>query len=98
MAELKAMTQGEVFEGLERLNGWALERQRALVKTFEFADFMGPVAFVNRIAEEAERQNHHPDLEVGWGRLTVRLSTHSVGGVTVADFALAEAIEKRFER
>lgn len=61
----------------------------ALERTFEFASFTDAIAFVNRLAELAERENHHPDIAVSYRAVTVRWTTHSAGGITDRDRALA---------
>ena len=67
----------------------------ALVRDFEFEDFAGAMAFVNRVAEAAEAANHHPDILVhGWNKVRLTLSTHSEGGVTDNDRRLAQAIDR----
>jgi 4a-hydroxytetrahydrobiopterin dehydratase len=63
----------------------------ALERTFEFASFPEAMAFVNRLAELAERENHHPDIAVSYRRVTVRWTTHSAGGITDRDRELASA-------
>jgi 4a-hydroxytetrahydrobiopterin dehydratase len=66
----------------------------ALVRDWRFADFAAAIAFVERVAELAEQSNHHPDILVhGWNRVRLTLSTHSEGGVTAADVALAQRID-----
>jgi 4a-hydroxytetrahydrobiopterin dehydratase len=65
----------------------------ALVRVFDRGDFKGSVAFVNEILPLAEAANHHPDVEINWKDVTVTLSTHSEGGVTDKDFALAREID-----
>lgn len=74
--------------------GWSVVRGRELRAKFRFADFAAALAFVNRIGALAEKQNHHPDLELGWGRVAVRLTTHDAGGLTEKDFALAVKIDR----
>ena len=70
------------------------EEDDALVRDFEFKDFTGAMAFVNQVAEIAEERNHHPDILVhGWNKVRLTLSTHSEGGVTDNDRALAEQID-----
>lgn len=69
------------------------EENKALVKEFSFADFRGALEFVNKIGELAEAANHHPDIELGWGRVKVCLTTHSAGKVTVKDRELAKIID-----
>jgi 4a-hydroxytetrahydrobiopterin dehydratase len=82
----------EIAERLQALNGWAI-RDGMLAKTYGFADFVLAVDFVNRLAVVAEAQNHHPDLTVEWGKVTVRLISHDVGGLTTRDFRLAAALD-----
>lgn len=65
----------------------------SITRTFEFDDFVGSVDFVNRITPAAEEMNHHPDLAISWNKVTVSLSTHSQGGLTESDFALATKID-----
>lgn len=71
------------------MDGWE-ERDDALVRELEFPSFPDAIAFVNRLAELAERENHHPDVDIRYRRVTVRWSTHSAGGVTDRDRELAE--------
>jgi 4a-hydroxytetrahydrobiopterin dehydratase len=68
--------------------GWR-EDGDALVRELEFESFPAAVAFVQRLAELAERENHHPDIDIRYRRVTVRWSTHSAGGVTDRDRDLA---------
>lgn len=65
------------------------EADGALERTFELPSFAEAIAFVNRLAELAERENHHPDIDVRYREVTVRWATHSAGGVTDRDRALA---------
>jgi 4a-hydroxytetrahydrobiopterin dehydratase len=74
------------------------EEGAALIGDFEFADFAGAMGFVNQVAEMAEGANHHPDILVhGWNKVRLTLSTHSAGGLTDADFVLAERIDQPVE-
>ena len=67
----------------------------AIVRDLQLADFAEAIALVDRIAESAESANHHPDILVhGWNKLRLTLSTHSEGGLTDADFALAASIDE----
>ncbi len=66
----------------------------ALVRERRFADFAAAIAFVERVAECAEAANHHPDILVhGWNKVRLTLSTHSEGGITAADLALAQRLD-----
>ena len=72
---------------------WALEGS-LIAREWTLKDFSAAIAFVNRVAALAEEANHHPDILVhGWNRVRLTLCTHSAGGLTAADFALAERID-----
>jgi 4a-hydroxytetrahydrobiopterin dehydratase len=82
----------EIHKRLEDVEGW--ERSgNSIRKQFTLDDFVGSVRFVDRLVEPAEEMGHHPDLEVSWNKVTVKLSTHSEGGLTEADFELAKRID-----
>jgi 4a-hydroxytetrahydrobiopterin dehydratase len=70
-------------------DGWS-EVDGALERTFSFTNFREALDFVNRVGELAESENHHPDVQLGYGRVTLRWWTHSAGGVTERDAELAE--------
>lgn len=73
---------------------WAREGD-SIVREWTLADFPAAIGFVNRVAEAAEAANHHPDILVHrWNRVRLELSTHSEGGLTEADFALAQQIDQ----
>ncbi|WP_301100407.1 4a-hydroxytetrahydrobiopterin dehydratase [Propionivibrio sp.] len=76
---------------LERLEGWKIDGER-LLREFRFADFKSTMLFVNTVACLAERENHHPDLEVGYSRVQVAYCTHDVGGLSRNDFICAAKI------
>ncbi len=65
-----------------------------MVREFKFKDFKRALEFVNKVGELAEEANHHPDIELGWGRVKVSLTTHSEGKVTDKDLNLAAEIDK----
>lgn len=77
----------------EELSAWRLQGP-ALVARWAYPDFATALAAAVRIGLLAERADHHPDLELGWGYLGVRLSTHSASAVTELDLDLAAAIQK----
>jgi 4a-hydroxytetrahydrobiopterin dehydratase len=82
-----------INQGLADLPGWQRDGQ-ALVRTVELASFPRAIEVVDRVAEAAERDNHHPDIDIRWRTLTFRCSTHSAGGITPADLALAGTINQ----
>ncbi len=72
---------------------WQLDGQ-LIAREWALADFDAAIAFVNRVAELAQAADHHPDILVhGWNKVRLELSTHSAGGLTPADFALAAQID-----
>jgi len=66
------------------------EVEDALERTFEFDDFRAALAFVNRVGELAESENHHPDIAIHYSKVTLRWWTHTAGGITDRDRELAE--------
>lgn len=81
-----------IDRALATLPGWE-RRGDAIARTFELPTFMDGIAFVQRVAEAAERADHHPDIDIRWRRVTYALSTHDRGGVTELDVALAREID-----
>jgi 4a-hydroxytetrahydrobiopterin dehydratase len=70
-------------------NGEWVERDGALERTLEFDGFRDAIAFVERLADLAESENHHPDIAISYRRVTIRWTTHSAGGITDRDRELA---------
>jgi 4a-hydroxytetrahydrobiopterin dehydratase len=83
----------EIQRELGTLAGWT-RKGESLVKTFSFPTFMAGIGFVDRVAVAAERMDHHPDLDIRYTKIAVTLSTHSAGGITGNDIALAREMEK----
>ncbi len=90
---MEHLTIKEIYERLQELDGWELN-DNSIVKIFEFPDFKQAMEFVNHIAEEAERQKHHPDIDIRYNRVRIILATHGVNGVTHDDFKMAKIIEQ----
>jgi len=72
------------------LPGWTQEGQ-SLIRTDVFADFAAAMRWVNQVAVLAERRNHHPDIDIRWNRVTLKLTTHETGGLTDRDWDWAKA-------
>ena len=72
------------------------EDGRVIYRRYAFRDFKAAFAFASTIASVAERQNHHPDLRLGWGYVEVDLQTHAIGGLHRNDFIVAAQIERAF--
>ena len=88
-----AIDEEQIEERLAELDGWTREGD-AIVREFERGDFVGSVKFVDSIVAPAEDMGHHPDIEISWDTVTVRITTHSEGGLTAADFDLASRIDE----
>ena len=89
------LTEAERDAALAQLPGWRFDAGRnGIAKSFAFADFGEAFAFMTRIALAAEKADHHPDWSNVWNRVEILLSTHSAGGVTAKDIALAKEIER----
>jgi 4a-hydroxytetrahydrobiopterin dehydratase len=86
------LTDSEITAGLTALPGWA-RRGDAIVKSYTFEKFAEGIRFVDRVAVEADTADHHPDIDIRWTTVTMSLSTHSAGGLTKKDLALAAVIE-----
>ncbi len=79
---------------LSELSGWTFgDGEADIGKEFRFPDFAHALAFVNAVGWIAEQENHHPDIELGWGKCSVRFSTHDVGGLSMNDFVAAAKVE-----
>lgn len=78
----------------KQISGWEIEDEKKLVKSFSFKDFNEPMKLANKIWDVAEKEGHHPDLFVAWGKLKVEIWTHAVGGLTESDFILAAKIDE----
>jgi len=90
---MSVLSQLEVLDKLKGLDGWKLEGD-VISKKYELASFAEAMKLVNRVADLAERADHHPDILINYRRVTLTLSTHSEGGITQKDIDLADQIEK----
>jgi 4a-hydroxytetrahydrobiopterin dehydratase len=84
-----ALKGEELRKLLAHIEGWTLVNEHHLEKEYRFPDFLEALAFVNRLGEVAEAEGHHPDIFLTWGKVSVTLWTHSVGGLSENDFILA---------
>ena len=89
---MPALPDDQITERLAARPGWAREGDE-IVRTFEFPSFTEAIFFVDRMADEAEAANHHPDLDIRYRKVRVALTTHDEGGISEKDFALAAEID-----
>lgn len=82
------LTHAEIKASCALVPKWT--RRAAMIRrTYQFADFVAAMKFVNAVAKAAEKAQHHPDLDIRWNKVSLALTTHDAGGLTAKDFALA---------
>ena len=94
MAEPEVYSESQVEDALAKLSGWEV-RDGRIRKQYQFRTFLRAIAFVNSVAYLAESAGHHPDFTINYNKVTLRLTTHSKGGLTDRDFALAAEIDAK---
>jgi 4a-hydroxytetrahydrobiopterin dehydratase len=87
-----ARTTAEAY--LTATPGWdlVLDEPSRLTRKLKFKDFAEAMQFINRVADVAEEEGHHPDFSVSWNRVTLELTTHAIGGLSENDFIMAAKI------
>ncbi|MBI5470041.1 4a-hydroxytetrahydrobiopterin dehydratase [Candidatus Kaiserbacteria bacterium] len=94
-AGMSAFTRAEAEALMAQVPGWELDADaRSISKTFKFKDFAQALEFVNNVGAIAESEGHHPDIEFGWGKAKISLTTHAIKGLSENDFILAAKIDK----
>ena len=92
--QLKVKT-GAISALLGTVPGWrGKERRTSITRTYKFPNFRSSLAFVAFVGELAEAQNHHPDIDIRYSKVTLTLSTHEAGGLSEKDFVLARLIDQ----
>ena len=94
---MPALTTKQVSLHLKAVPNWS-KRAQIILRTFKFEGFMLSIAFVRRIAKQAQKINHHPDIDVRFDQVTLTLTTHDEGGITEKDFTLARQCDVVFSR
>ena len=89
---MAVLSDDEVDAAAAALNGWA-RADGALRRSVTFGSFLGGIDAVGRVAEAAERADHHPDIDIRWRTVHFALATHSEGGITAKDVELAREID-----
>lgn len=88
------LTSGEIRPLAAQVPQWDVVDDHHIQRSFRFSDFADALGFVNRVGELAEREGHHPDLYLAWGRVDVSIWTHKIDGLTESDFILAAKIDR----
>ena len=94
---MPALTTKQVSLHLKAVPNWS-KRAQTIRRTFEFKGFLKSIDFVNRIARKAQKANHHPDIDIRFDQVTLKLTTHDAGGITENDFSLAQQCDKIFSK
>jgi 4a-hydroxytetrahydrobiopterin dehydratase len=94
---MTALTTKQVSLRLKAIPNWS-KRAQTILRTFKFEGFLESMDFVNRIARKAQKINHHPDIDIRFNRVTLKLTTHDEGGITKKDFFLARQCDEVFSR
>jgi 4a-hydroxytetrahydrobiopterin dehydratase len=90
---MNKLNSNEILDQIS--SNWKLSENNDLIfRRFELSNFLEALDIVNKIGELAENQQHHPDINLGWGYVEVYLSTHDIGGISDKDITLAKAIDK----
>jgi 4a-hydroxytetrahydrobiopterin dehydratase len=92
-AQLERLSGAQVAERSVSVPDWVLDED-IISRELEFENFRESMAFVERVAMLAEEHDHHPDIFISYNHVRLDLSTHSAGGLTEKDFALAQAIDR----
>jgi 4a-hydroxytetrahydrobiopterin dehydratase len=94
---MPALTAKQVSLHLRVVPSWS-KRAQTIVRTFKFEGFLKSIDFVNRIAGKAQKINHHPDIDIRFDKVTLKLTTHDAGGITEKDFSLARQCDEVFSK
>lgn len=86
------LNEGEIEKLLKHVDGWEVEDNR-LTKQFNFKNFREAMGFVNKIAEIAESEGHHPDISIHYNQVNIELWTHAINGLSENDFIVSAKIE-----
>ena len=92
--EVKPLNLQEAKDYLAEVPGWALDGDaKKISREYKFKDFIGAINFVERVADVAEMEEHHPDIHIHYNKVLLELSTHAIGGLSENDFIVAAKID-----
>jgi 4a-hydroxytetrahydrobiopterin dehydratase len=90
---MSVLTTKQISLHLKTAPDWS-KRAQTIHRTFEFKGFLKAIEFVNQIARKAQKCNHHPDIDIRYNKVTLKLTTHDEGGITEKDFVLARQCDE----
>lgn len=90
---MPSMTKEEALKMMPEVRGWTLSPDaKQISRLFTLKDFKEAMKFVNKVADIAESEGHHPDIAISWNKVTLTLSTHAIGGLSENDFIVAAKV------
>jgi 4a-hydroxytetrahydrobiopterin dehydratase len=91
---VEPLSRGQAEEFLDQLSGWTLsDDAKSLHREWKFRNFFHTMSFVNAVAHIANAEDHHPDMEVGWGYCRIKYATHAINGLSENDFICAAKVD-----
>ncbi|MEI7709427.1 MAG: 4a-hydroxytetrahydrobiopterin dehydratase [bacterium] len=88
------MNKADAQDYLDETPGWTMDVDAKMIsKEFKFQDFIGAINFVERVADVAEMEGHHPDIHIHYNKVLLELTTHAIGGLSENDFIVAAKID-----
>jgi len=97
LINMPALTAKHLSLHLKAVPNWS-KRAQSILRTYKFEGFLESIAFVKRIARKAQKCNHHPDIDIRFDKVALKLSTHDEGGITEKDFSLARQCDDVFSK
>src|ERR1017187_2839452 len=94
---MPALNAKQINLRLKVVPNWS-KRAQTILRTFKFEGFLKSMDFVNQIARKAQKSNHHPDIDIRFDKVTLKLTTHDEGGITRKDFSLARQCDEVFSK
>lgn len=92
--DIKPLDRTGAGEYMAQISGWVLsEDAKQISKEYKFRDFIGAINFVNRVADIAESEGHHPDIKINYNKVILELSTHAISGLSENDFIVAAKVD-----
>ncbi len=93
---MKPLARADAQDYLDELIGWTMDPDaKKISKEYKFQDFIGAINFVERVADVAEMEGHHPDIHIHYNKVLLELSTHAIGGLSENDFIVATKIDAK---
>jgi 4a-hydroxytetrahydrobiopterin dehydratase len=91
---IKPLSRPDAQDYLDETPGWAMDQDaKKISKEFKFQDFIGAINFVERVADVAEMEGHHPDIHIHYNKVLLELTTHAIGGLSENDFIVAAKVD-----